>query len=201
THVVGTVNGCFDTIVQTVVIPTKPEAGFFYNTSNGLNIGATFNFIDTSANSISYVWDFGDGHNSTDQNPSNTFFTNGIYYITQHVTSDFGCVDSVTTPITINTVTEEISSLIPNAISPNGDDKNDVWKLDFLRFLDLEVTVDIFNRWGQSIFHSDGYDIPWDGTFNGNLVADGTYFYVINLNDNSEESVFKGSILVMENAK
>ena len=51
------------------------------------------------------------------------------------------------------------------------------------------------------IIKPDGYDIPWDGTFNGNLVADGTYFYVINLNDSSEESVFKGSILVMENAK
>jgi gliding motility-associated-like protein len=201
THVVGSVNGCFDTIVQTVVIPPKPEAGFFYNTSNGLNIGAAFNFIDTSANAISYNWDFGDGHSSTDQNPSNTFFTNGVYYVTQHVTSDFGCTDSVTVPITINTVTEEISSLIPNAISPNGDDKNDVWKLDFLRFLDVEVTVDIFNRWGQSIFHSDGYETPWDGTFNGTLVADGTYFYVINLNDNSEDAVYKGSILVMENAK
>ena len=73
--------------------------------------------------------------------------------------------------------------------------------MDFLKFLETTVTVDIFNRWGQSIFHSDGYEMPWDGTFNGSLVADGTYFYVINLNNNSEESVFKGSILVMENAK
>ncbi len=198
THVVGTVNGCYDTIVQPVVIPAKPEAGFFYNTSNGLNIGATFNFIDTSANTASYVWDFGDGGVSSDQNPSNTFFTNGVYYVTQHVTSAFGCADSVTIPISINTVTEEISSLIPNAISPNGDDKNDVWKLDFLRFLDTDITVDIFNRWGQSVFHSDGYEFPWDGTFNGVLVPDGTYFYVINLNDNSEQAVYKGSILVME---
>ena len=200
TYLVGTVNGCFDTVVQPVVIPPKPTAGFFYNTSNGLNIGATFNFIDTSANSMSYVWDFGDGNHSTDQNPNNTFFTNGTYSVTQHVTSSFGCTDSVTNIISINTVTEEISSLIPNAISPNGDDKNDVWKLDFLKFLDSEITVDIFNRWGQSIFHSDGYDNPWDGTYNGVLVADGTYFFIINLNDNSETSVFKGSILVMENA-
>jgi len=201
THIVGTVNGCYDTIIQATTIPSKPTAGFYYNTSNGLNIGVPFNFIDTSSNTISYSWDFDDGHNSVDQNPSNTFFSNGVYYVTQFVTSSIGCTDSLTIPITINTVTEEISSLIPNAISPNGDGKNDVWKLDFLRYINSPVTVDIFNRWGQSIFHSDGYSTPWDGTFNGDVVADGTYFYIINLNDDSEEPVYKGSILVMENAK
>ncbi|MBL4669380.1 MAG: gliding motility-associated C-terminal domain-containing protein [Flavobacteriales bacterium] len=201
THIVGTINNCFDTVVQTIVIPPRPVAGFSFNTDNGLNIGATFNFIDTSANTISYVWNFGDGSSSIDQNPSNTYFTNGTYDITQVVTSGFGCTDSLTISIIINTVTEEISSLIPNAISPNGDGKNDVWKLDFLKFINTSITVDVFNRWGQMLFHSDGYAIPWDGTFEGNLVADGTYFYVINLNDNAEKSVFKGTILVLQNAK
>ena len=200
-HIVGTVNNCYDTILQTIVIPPRPIAGFSFNTNNGLNIGATFNFIDTSANAISYEWDLGDGNTSFDQNPSNTYFSNGTYDITQVVTSNFGCTDSITATITINTVTEEISSLIPNAISPNGDGNNDVWKLDFLKFTNSSITVDIFNRWGQTLFHSDGYEIPWDGTFEGNLVADGTYFYVINLNDNSENPIFKGTILVLKNAK
>ncbi len=201
THIVGTVNGCYDTIVKTIVIPPKPKAGFYYNTTNGLNIGATFNFIDTSLHSVDYYWEFGDGNTSTDQNPSNTFYNNGVYYISQIVTSALGCTDSIAIPITINTVTEEIDQLIPNAISPNGDDKNDVWKLDFLQFVDAIVTVDIFNRWGQIIFHSDGYNAPWDGTYDGVLVPDGTYFYVISLEGGVENKVFKGSILVMQKAK
>lgn len=201
THIVGTENNCYDTIVMPIVIPSKPVAGFYYNTNEGLNIGAEFNFIDTSSYSDSYIWDFDDGNSSTEANPSNTFFNNGVYNVMQHITSSFGCKDSITIAITINTVTEEISSLIPNAISPNGDDKNDVWKLDFLSYLETDITVDIFNRWGQLVFHSDGYTTPWDGTFNGNLVADGTYFYVINLNDESENPIFKGNILVMEKAK
>lgn len=200
THVVGTVNGCLDTIVKTIVIPPKPTAGFYYNTVNGLNIGAVFNFIDTSSNASSFNWNFGDGNTSIDQNPSNTFFANGTYYITQIVQSAFGCTDSITLPITINTVTQEINTLIPNAISPNGDGKNDVWKLDFIQYLNATVKVDIFNRWGQLIFHSDDYASPWDGTFNGSLVEDGTYFYVINLND-GKESIYKGSILVMQKGK
>ncbi len=38
-QIVSTVNGCVDTVVQTITIPQRPDAGFFYNTSNGLNIG------------------------------------------------------------------------------------------------------------------------------------------------------------------
>ena len=41
-------------------------------------------------------------------------------------------------------------------------------------------TVDIFNRYGQLIFKSEGYTIPWDGTVNGKPVPVGTYYYIVN---------------------
>jgi len=203
-HIVATTNGCYDTSTQILNIPPYPIAGFSYNTSNGLNIGAVFNFINTATNATNYFWQFGNSETSTNENPSVTYFSNGTYIVTQYVYGALGCVDSLSKEITINTVTSEISMLIPNAISPNGDNKNDVWKLDFIHLLYPNAKVEIYNSWGQQIFKSDGYDIPWDGSYNntGELVPDGTYYYIINLNQTGDESeIYKGAILVLKSRK
>ncbi|MFT5858990.1 MAG: gliding motility-associated-like protein [Flavobacteriaceae bacterium] len=201
THIVGTINGCYDTIIEVLSIPPFPVASFSYNTTNGLNIGAIFNFINTSQNGTTYSWTFGNNNSSSDENPSNTYFSNGTYLVTQYVYGALGCVDSTSETIIINTVTTEITSLIPNAISPNGDNKNDVWKLEFIQLLYPNASVDIFNQWGQLLFNSDGYDIPWDGSYNGEPVPDGTYYYVINLNAGTEDDLFTGTVLVLKSKK
>ena len=200
-HIVGTENGCYDTISQPLIIPALPVAGFSYNSNNGLNIGAVFNFINTSVNASSFYWDFGNGNTSTAIDTSNTYFSNGEYTVSLIAIGELGCADSISQLITINTVTTEISTLIPNVISPNADGKNDVWKLEFLDLLFPNAHVEVYNEWGQLLFESDGYDIPWDGTVDsGEAVPDGTYYYIINLNDTSvpETDIFKGTILVLK---
>lgn len=200
-HIVGTVNGCFDTTSTVLTVPDFPVADFSYNSNNGLNIGAVFNFINTSTDAVTYYWNFGNNNFSTAVNASNTYFLNGDYTVSLYAYGDLGCVDSTSKIITINTVTTEISNLIPNAISPNGDNKNDVWKLEFLDLLFPNASVEIFNEWGQLLFESVGYDIPWDGTVvSGEMVPDGTYYYIINLHDSNvpETDIFKGTILVLK---
>lgn len=199
-HTVESDNGCRDSINKIISIPPSPIANFSYNTNNGLNIGAVFNFINTSTDATSYAWDLGNGNTSTDIDPNNTYFANGSYLITLVVTSDLGCTDSTSEIITINTVTDEISTLIPNAISPNGDLRNDVWKLEFLDLLYPNAHVEIYNEWGQRVFESEGYNEPWGGTFKGELVPDGTYYYIIDLKNsgNPEEDIFKGTLLVLK---
>ena len=199
-HIVQTSNGCVDTITQTLTVPALPDAGFSYNTSNGLNIGAVFNFINTSTNANSYFWDLGNGNTSTQTDTTNVYFANQNYVVTLYAYGELGCQDSISQTITINTVTTEINTLIPNAISPNGDFKNDVWKLEFLDLLFPDARVEIYNDWGQLLFESDGYDEPWDGTYNQELVPDGTYYYVIDLNDLNapDDGIFKGTILVLK---
>lgn len=197
-HIVRTDKGCYDTILQTVNIPGSPEADFSYNSSNGMNIGAVFNFINNSQNSDSWFWTFGNGNTSTAEDPGNTYFANGNYLVSLNVTSPIGCTDSTTQLIVINTVTTEINTLIPNAISPNGDHKNDVWKLEFLDLLYPNAHVEIYNEWGQQLFQSDGYDVPWDGTYSGQLVPEGTYYYIIDLTGSGHENeIYKGTILVL----
>ncbi|MEJ6617536.1 MAG: PKD domain-containing protein [Crocinitomicaceae bacterium] len=201
THIVSTENGCSDTIIEALQVGALPVAGFSYNTTNGLNVGAVFNFVDTSDFGVNYLWEFGNTSQSSLQNPSYTYFENGNYLVTQYVYNALGCYDSASVWIIINTVTTEINTLIPNAISPNGDGKNDVWKLDFINLLFPNATVEIYNQWGQRLFYSEGYDTPWNGKYNEEDVPDGNYYYVINLNANLETDIFKGALLVLKQAK
>ena len=194
TQIVKTTNGCADTTVKIITIPPSPVAGFFYNTSNGFNVGAQFEFIDTSDYAAAWYWELGNGSTSTNQNPTTVYYENGDYIVTLFSTGPFGCVDSVSKTIKITTVTNEINTLIPNAISPNGDGVNDVWKLEFIQFVNPNAEITILNRWGQTMFQSIGYTDPWDGTYNGELVPEGNYYYIIKLSD---DEIYKGALLVL----
>lgn len=74
----------------------------------------------------------------------------------------------------------------PNAFTPNGDGRNDF----FLEGFDLVI----INRWGQELYAGK---TGWDGTFNGEPVSPGTYFYIVRVPDiTNKEKVLKGSVLV-----
>lgn len=73
---------------------------------------------------------------------------------------------------------------VPNAFTPNNDGSNDTWDIDDLvKFPD--AVIEVYDRWGQSVYRSVSYPEPWNGTLrgNGNQVPEGTYYYVIQLND------------------
>jgi gliding motility-associated-like protein len=72
-----------------------------------------------------------------------------------------------------------------NALSPNGDDKNSIFRLQFIDLLPLTKTnkVFIYNRWGDEVFSVADYDNKtrvFTGLSNdGNQLPSGTYFYKI----------------------
>jgi len=72
----------------------------------------------------------------------------------------------------------------PNAFTPNGDGINDTWNIQGLQYF-LGCTVLVYTRTGQLVFKSTGYSQPWDGRFGGRNLPVGTYYYVINLKNNS----------------
>ncbi|PKR81324.1 hypothetical protein CW751_04510 [Brumimicrobium salinarum] len=200
-HIVSTVNNCSDTIKKPLMITPAPKAGFTFNFTSGINVGTTYNFIDTSLYTTAWDWEFGNGEISNEQDPTTIYFQNGTFPVKQYVYDDLGCFDSTVVWVTIDNVTEEINTLIPNVISPNGDGYNDVWKLPFIQLLYPEASVEVFNKWGQQVFESQGYTTQWDGTYKGEDVPDGNYYYIINLNTSNEEQVYKGALLVLRKGK
>lgn len=98
---------------------------------------------------------------------------------------------NVTGQVTITTITEVI---IPNVFSPNNDGINDVWNIPGLSSY-AESSVQVFNRSGQLVFQSKGYNKPWDGTFNGKALPTGTYYYIIATGKEYEKR--SGSVTVL----
>ncbi len=75
---------------------------------------------------------------------------------------------------------------IPNIFSPNGDGIHDKWDIAFLESYP-GCTIDIFNRYGQLVYHSVGYITPWDGKVNGKDVPVGTYYYIVDPKNGREK--------------
>ncbi len=105
-------------------------------------------------------------------------------------TDEFGCVGSDT----IEIVVVEDESII-NGFSPNGDGVNDVWVIPSLEDYP-NVIVEVYNRWGQQVFRSVGYRDPWDGTFEGELLPNASYYYVIDFFGNGER-VETGAVTIL----
>ncbi len=66
---------------------------------------------------------------------------------------------------------------LPNAFTPNGDGKNDIFKPLRARFIE-SVDFKVFNRWGQLIFTTTDPQLNWNGTnLSGKEISDGVYYY------------------------
>jgi gliding motility-associated-like protein len=85
---------------------------------------------------------------------------------------------------------------IPTMFTPNGDSRNDYFDIPNLGINYPGCRVEIYNRWGGLVFESDGYTVMWDGTFKGEHVPMGTYFYHVRLNDDANTEL-EGSISII----
>jgi gliding motility-associated-like protein len=90
------------------------------------------------------------------------------------------------TPITL----KEVKLKIPEGISPNGDGKNDRFVIEGLD-PNAQVDMKIYNRWGDAVYENADYKNNWDGHSNrgvriGDLLPDGTYYYVITIKDRAQ---------------
>jgi gliding motility-associated-like protein len=80
---------------------------------------------------------------------------------------------------------------IPNVFTPNGDGKNDSFKVIYDGPLPYHIII--FNRWGVKLFDNDNIAMPWDGYYKGNKATEGTYFYVITIG----EEQFNGTVTLL----
>lgn len=83
-----------------------------------------------------------------------------------------------------------------NQFSPNGDGTNDFLYINCITDPEYaDNTLEIYDRYGNQVFATKGYDNTWDGTRKNEQLPKGTYFYVLDLGDGSE--VKKGWIQII----
>jgi gliding motility-associated-like protein len=94
--------------------------------------------------------------------------------------STVGCVANLTETGTI----DNSYCTVSKGLSPNGDGVNDTWDLSNFDVRELKI----YNRYGSEIYSKSPYFDEWDGTSNGNELPDGSYYYVIVLNNNTTKT-------------
>ncbi len=98
------------------------------------------------------------------------------YFVT--VTDTYGCqkVDTVKIVI-LEVICDEPFIYVPNAFTPNRDNKNDV--LYVRSNIVTDLTFLIYDRWGEKVFESHNIGMGWDGNYKGKPCEPGVYVYYI----------------------
>lgn len=172
--------GCYNEaeFTEWIEILPSPRAGFDYSPKELSNFSADVSFFDESLDAASWYWEFSDLESSYEQEPKISFADTGQVEVMQVVTHQSGCRD---TAYAVLDIVPRITFFMPNAFTPNLDNKNDVFKgqgyFDWAR--DYEMTI--WNRWGEQVFYTNDPQEGWDGRKNntGAFSPQGVYLYLV----------------------
>ena len=183
TVIVTTAQGCSgESAPFDVQVGSSPNAAFGTNPNSPQPMGTSVTFNDASSvqggTIVGWNWSFGDLGGSSDQSPTWPFTDPDTYEITLIVTANDGCTDTISTLYVI--FPPDIT--IPNVISPNGDNMNDFFVIDNIEFWSNQLTI--FGRWGNKVYEVKNYVNQWKA----DELPDGTYYYVLTLNDGKEHA-------------
>ncbi len=132
--------------------------------------GATYNFGNTSTttgSNVTYVWDFGDGNNSTLENPTHTYLSNGTFTVTFTVTDSCG-TNSSTQTVTISGVGLIDLQIDEVVVYPNPS--TDVLYVESSRVIQH---IEISNITGQQVYSADSNAL--EENIDISRLANGTY--------------------------
>jgi PKD repeat protein len=94
-------NGCTDTATKTVVIFPYPQPSFTANVACFDKEVIFSNTTSIAFGSSTYVWEFGDGNNSTLESPAHVYTSLGVFKVKLTATSDQGCVSDIEQFVTV----------------------------------------------------------------------------------------------------
>lgn len=140
-----------------------------------------YSLTNKTSGASRYEWNMGTGSNLSGAEVKNYIYeVPGEYTVTLTAYNAAGC--SLTAS---KKLTAEPAFILSNVITPNGDGKNDFFIVPV-----ASSSLEIFNRWGKSVFKSPDYRNDW-----GKGIANGTYLYVV---DTPQGNHCKGWVEVLE---
>jgi len=185
--------GCGDTISKKVAIVEAPD--FVLRLADGtvvqnneqltLNLGDTLRF-EIAGTFDSIFWMDEISGNSLNVINGGDFFVT-VYLNGCHETRYFTVIESEDPPGPVPVVD------IMNLMTPNSDGINDYWVIKDLNAMQPAKVV-IYNRSGKPVYQSNDYKNDWSGTYNGNPLPEGTYFFII---EGANGEVIKGPISIL----
>jgi gliding motility-associated-like protein len=101
-----------------------------------------------------------------------TFEDTLTYTITQYVTTDLGCLDTISDEVKVRPI---YTMYIPTGFTPDEDGINETWRPISEGMKEYKVWI--LDRWGSEIWYSANPEESWDGTLKGKLLPAGVYTY------------------------
>ncbi len=192
-------NGCNSIATASVVTYPIPIPDFDYSPKPVTILEPKVAFFNETygTNVVGYTWNFGDnitGDSSNSKNPVHTYAYVGTYPVTLIATSSNGCKDTIVKYVIIE---QDYVLYVPNAFSPNGDGKNEVFKPEGEGIVDFKMYI--FDRWGNKIFTTDNIDIGWDGLSKQNgVIQEDVYVWKIDVkNVNHQGKTYSGTVTLL----
>jgi gliding motility-associated-like protein len=166
--------------------------------SAGTDLHAHKNDVITLQGSVSnaagFIWKPATGlSNASILNPDATI-SNTITYTLY--ASDPSGLCSTQSSVTISV---EDAIVISNVLTPNGDGRNDTWSIEHIEDFP-DASFMIYNRWGNIVWKHTGNTLQWNGTNyrNGEMLPEGTYFYIIDLKSETYPEPYTGYIQIIK---
>lgn len=147
---------------------------------------------------LDYMWSPSETLSEDDiNNPIATPVDESVTYVVT-VTDENGCTDTDDVTVTVRFPNcDENDIYVPNMFTPNGDDFNDFFKVES-NFID-EMTMIVYDRWGEKVFETTQQLPGWDGTFEGEELPPDVYGWHLSVRC-INESVYtaQGNISLMK---
>lgn len=148
-----------------------------------------------------FYWEI-EGGQIVSENPSkegkieiNWGQTAGKYKLKVIEKNQYGCVgDTISTFIILKNSTDDI--IIPNAFTPNGDGKNDFFKINISNYTSYDLKI--FDRNGRIIFQSNNAENAWNGTFAGKKCNADSYYWTLNYKFENGNIEKKGTVTLIK---
>ena len=182
----------------------RPVASFYADPNPSTIANPIINFHNTSQGANNYFWDFGDpGSGSSNTsimiNPSHAYEYAGTYNVFLVAISNYGCRDTASVAVVIE---PEFALYIPNAFTPDGNGKNDVFQPVGIGIDEDKYTMQIYDRWGEVVYTSNNFKQGWDGHAKGSgkLAEQNVYVYKIIVFDIfGEKHSYVGHVTLLKN--
>ena len=174
--------GCSISDTMTIFTKSKPVVDLGRDTV--ICASRPITLIARSASANGYLW------NTGETTPSITIKNAGVYSVT--VTGN-----SCTAVDSINVNWGDCPVFFPSAFTPNGDGINDKFGVAG-GFAAGDFLLQIFDRWGNTVFITSNNQHKWDGTVNGKIAPDGAYTWIVKYTKtNGFKDFLKGSVLLL----
>ncbi len=174
---------CTNTVIvkDMVFAAPLPIPSFSMDHSTVNNNNPTIKYTNSSTGAVSYLWDFGDGTTSADENPTHSYAAIGRYRVIQKAISEHNCNDTISHPVLV--AFDRIFP--PNAFSPNAPDPIDrIFLINANGIISQGYHFMVLSRWDDVVFEVNDEIKGWDGKMkNGSFAPAGTYLWVLYYSD------------------